>query len=111
MISFGFVRPFPIVHSLLSISQGRHLLAQLGLLQQLTAIFLQQMFSSAIRAKMATSFAARRGFPPLAPSSVAPYHYAEGPRTNIPFNPMTKHFFWRYWAFMSLFTPDLCAEA
>ncbi|KAJ6012717.1 hypothetical protein N7499_012679 [Penicillium canescens] len=58
------------------------------------------MFSSAIRAKMATSFAARRGFSTTRTQFGSPYHYAEGPRTNIPFNPMTKRFFWRYWAFM-----------
>jgi cytochrome c oxidase subunit 7c len=49
---------------------------------------------------MATSFAARRGFSTTRTQLGSPYHYAEGPRTNIPFNPMTKRFFWRYWAFM-----------
>ncbi|CRL18755.1 hypothetical protein N7455_005624 [Penicillium solitum] len=61
---------------------------------------LLKMYSSAIRARMATSFAARRGFSTTRTQLGSPYHYAEGPRTNIPFNPLTKHFFWRYWAFM-----------
>jgi cytochrome c oxidase subunit 7c len=49
---------------------------------------------------MATTVA-RRGFSTTRAQLGSPYHYAEGPRTNIPFNPLTKHFFWRYWAFMS----------
>ncbi|KAJ5373369.1 hypothetical protein N7517_005375 [Penicillium concentricum] len=61
---------------------------------------LLKMYSSAIRARMATSFVARRGFSTTRTQLGSPYHYAEGPRTNIPFNPLTKHFFWRYWAFM-----------
>ncbi|KAJ5501454.1 hypothetical protein LT330_000998 [Penicillium expansum] len=61
---------------------------------------LLKMYSSAIRARMATSFAARRGFSTTRTQLGSPYHYAEGPRTNIPFNPLTKYFFWRYWAFM-----------
>lgn len=61
----------------------------------------QMYASSAIRARLATA-AARRGFSTTRTQFGSPYHYAEGPRTNIPFNPLTKHFFWRYWAFMSL---------
>ncbi|KAJ5342016.1 Cytochrome c oxidase subunit VIIc [Penicillium brevicompactum] len=60
-----------------------------------------QMYSSAIRARMATSFVARRGFSTTRTQLGSPYHYAEGPRTNIPFNPLTKFFFLRYWGFMS----------
>jgi cytochrome c oxidase subunit 7c len=56
--------------------------------------------SSAARARLAT--VARRGFSTSRAQLGSPYHYAEGPRTNIPFNPLTKHFFWRYWAFMGL---------
>lgn len=50
---------------------------------------------------MATSFAARRGFSTTRTQLASPYHYAEGPRSNIPFNPLTKYFFLRYWSFMS----------
>ncbi|KAL1639785.1 hypothetical protein SLS58_007527 [Diplodia intermedia] len=30
----------------------------------------------------------------------SPYHYPEGPRSNLPFNPLTKFFAVRYWSFM-----------
>lgn len=59
----------------------------------------QMYASSAVRARLAT-VAARRGFSTTRASLGSPYHYAEGPRSNIPFNPLTKHFFWRYWGFM-----------
>ncbi|CAG8393979.1 unnamed protein product [Penicillium salamii] len=59
-----------------------------------------KMYTSAVRARMATSFAARRGFSTTRTQLGSPYHYAEGPRTNIPFNPLTKFFFLRYWGFM-----------
>jgi cytochrome c oxidase subunit 7c len=29
----------------------------------------------------------------------SPYHYPEGPYTNIPFNPKSRTFFIQYWAF------------
>ncbi|EOD44286.1 Cytochrome-c oxidase chain viic [Neofusicoccum parvum] len=32
----------------------------------------------------------------------SPYHYPEGPRSNIPFNPLTKFFVVRYWTFMAV---------
>ncbi|KAK0654718.1 putative membrane protein [Lasiodiplodia hormozganensis] len=32
----------------------------------------------------------------------SPYHYPEGPRSNIPFNPLTKFFAVRYWSFMAV---------
>ncbi|EDN09094.1 conserved hypothetical protein [Histoplasma mississippiense (nom. inval.)] len=54
---------------------------------------------SATRARMATSVA-RRGFHTTQPQMSSPFHYPEGPRTNLPFNPLTKRFAWRYWAFM-----------
>jgi len=62
--------------------------------------FTQMFASSAVRARLAT-VAARRGFSTSRAQLASPYHYAEGPRTNIPFNPLTKYFFFRYWAFMS----------
>ncbi|KAK2793523.1 Cytochrome c oxidase assembly protein cox15 [Onygenales sp. PD_12] len=49
---------------------------------------------------MATTLG-RRGFHSTRAQMSSPYHYPEGPRTNIPFNPMTRFFFWRYWAFMT----------
>lgn len=58
--------------------------------------------TAALRAKMATSLVARRGFSTTRAQLGSPYHYPEGPRSNIPFNPLTRFFFWRYWAFMGL---------
>src|SRR3954469_18717918 len=72
MISFGFVRPFPIVHSLLSVSQGRHLLAQLGLLQQLTAVFYDRCSPPLSGPRWPPPSLPVVASPPLAPSSVAP---------------------------------------
>jgi cytochrome c oxidase subunit 7c len=68
----------------------------------LTGVF-KMNAASALRARMATSFVARRGFSTTRAQLGSPYHYAEGPRSNIPFNPLTKYFFWRYWAFMSTY--------
>ncbi|KAJ5368313.1 uncharacterized protein N7496_008073 [Penicillium cataractarum] len=64
-----------------------------------STLYLKMYVSSAVRARLAT-VAARRGFSTTRAQLGSPYHYAEGPRSNIPFNPLTKHFFWRYWAFM-----------
>ena len=55
----------------------------------------------ALRARMANSLVARRGFSTTRGQLASPYHYAEGPRTTVPFNPLTKYFFYRYWGFMS----------
>lgn len=43
---------------------------------------------------------ARRGFHTTRPQLGSPYHYPEGPRSNIPFNPLTRFFAVRYWGFM-----------
>lgn len=59
-----------------------------------------QMFSrAAVRAT--TQVAGRRGFHATRSQMSSPYHYAEGPYTNIPFNPKKKTFpilFWGYCA-------------
>lgn len=58
------------------------------------------MFSrAAVRAT--TQVAGRRGFHATRSQMSSPYHYAEGPYTNIPFNPKKKGFpilFWGYCA-------------
>ncbi|KAJ5232464.1 hypothetical protein N7468_005420 [Penicillium chermesinum] len=56
------------------------------------------MYTTAARARLAT--VARRGFSTTRSQLASPYHYAEGPRSNIPFNPKTKFFAVRYWSFM-----------
>ncbi|KAK3082365.1 hypothetical protein LTS18_004277 [Coniosporium uncinatum] len=44
---------------------------------------------------------ARRGFSSTRTQLASPYHYPEGPRSNIPFNPLTKYFALRFWGFMA----------
>ncbi|KAF2100649.1 hypothetical protein NA57DRAFT_74249 [Rhizodiscina lignyota] len=56
----------------------------------------------AIRASAASSQIARRGFHTTRAQFASPYHYPEGPRSNIPFNPLTKYFFLRYWGFCAV---------
>jgi cytochrome c oxidase subunit 7c len=45
---------------------------------------------------------ARRGFHSTRSQLSSPYHYPDGPRSNIPFNPLTKWFAFRYWTFMAV---------
>ncbi|ETI22322.1 hypothetical protein G647_06396, partial [Cladophialophora carrionii CBS 160.54] len=55
-----------------------------------------------LRARMATRLVARRGFTSTTRrmDAFSPYHYPEGPYTNLPFNPKTRFFWLRYWLFM-----------
>ncbi|KAM3076223.1 Cytochrome c oxidase assembly protein cox15 [Clarireedia jacksonii] len=57
---------------------------------------------AAVRASSTTSMVARRGFHSTRAQLSSPYHYPEGPRSNIPFNPLTKWFALRYWTFMAV---------
>ncbi|KAK3344310.1 cytochrome c oxidase subunit VIIc-domain-containing protein [Lasiosphaeria hispida] len=50
----------------------------------------------------ASGLVARRGFQTTRAQLSSPYHYPEGPYTNIPFNPKTKWFAFRYWGFMAV---------
>lgn len=43
---------------------------------------------------------ATRAFRTSAARLSSPYHYPEGPRSNLPFNPLTKYFYVRYWGTM-----------
>ncbi|KAM3420706.1 hypothetical protein BST61_g3957 [Cercospora zeina] len=56
---------------------------------------------SRVLARRAPTAALRRNFTTTRPQLSSPYHYPEGPRSNIPFNPLTKFFAFRYWAFMA----------
>ncbi len=47
-----------------------------------------------------TSALGRRGFHATRAQLKSPYHYPEGPYTNIPFNPRGKWFPVQYWGFM-----------
>ncbi|OCK81788.1 hypothetical protein K432DRAFT_294684 [Lepidopterella palustris CBS 459.81] len=57
---------------------------------------------TAFRASATTALVARRGFQTTRAQLSSPYHYPEGPRSNIPFNPLTKYFALRYWTFMAV---------
>ncbi|KAK2072927.1 hypothetical protein P8C59_007250 [Phyllachora maydis] len=50
--------------------------------------------------RTSNSLVARRGFQTTRAQLTSPYHYPEGPRSNIPFNPKTRFFALRYWSFM-----------
>jgi len=55
---------------------------------------------SALRVTPISSAVARRSFQTSTVRLGSPYHYPEGPRSNIPFNPLTKFFYLRYWGYM-----------
>ncbi|KFX97812.1 hypothetical protein O988_04669 [Pseudogymnoascus sp. VKM F-3808] len=62
-----------------------------------------KMFArTATRVSPMAQMAARRGFHSTRSQMASPYHYPEGPRNNLPFNPLTKFFALRYWSFMAL---------
>ena len=52
-------------------------------------------------ARLASRAVARRGFHTSRAQFSSPYHYPEGPYTNIPFNPRSKWFALGYWGFMA----------
>jgi len=53
---------------------------------------------AAVRAS--TRLAGQRGFHTTRAQLSSPYHYPDGPRSNIPFNPKSRFFALRYWAFL-----------
>ncbi|KFH48530.1 hypothetical protein ACRE_006740 [Hapsidospora chrysogenum ATCC 11550] len=55
-----------------------------------------QMYARAA-ARTTTSLVTRRGFHATRARLSSPYHYPEGPYTNIPFNPRSKWFGVGYW--------------
>ncbi|KAJ4294594.1 Cytochrome c oxidase assembly protein cox15 [Kalmusia sp. IMI 367209] len=55
---------------------------------------------AAFRATAAPSLVARRGFQSTRAQLSSPYHYPEGPRSNLPFDPLKKGFAFKYWGFM-----------
>ncbi|CEJ81788.1 Putative Cytochrome-c oxidase chain VIIc-like protein [[Torrubiella] hemipterigena] len=48
-----------------------------------------------------TSLVTKRGFHATRPRMSSPYHYPEGPYSNLPFDPRKKGFALGYWAFMA----------
>ncbi|KAI5269967.1 IkappaB kinase complex, IKAP component [Aureobasidium subglaciale] len=61
---------------------------------------------------VANQIVARRAFSSTRMQLASPYHYPEGPRSNLPFNPLTKMFAFRFWGFMAtgFFLPFGVAE-
>ncbi|KAH6695395.1 hypothetical protein F5X68DRAFT_198371 [Plectosphaerella plurivora] len=60
-----------------------------------------------IRAVPKATPSAARGFHATRAQLSSPYHYPEGPISNLPFNPKSKFFGAGYWSFMlvGFFTP------
>jgi hypothetical protein len=52
------------------------------------------------RAASAPTLVARRGFQSTRAQFSSPYHYPEGPRSNLPFDPLKRGFAFKYWGFM-----------
>ncbi|KAF2710610.1 hypothetical protein K504DRAFT_431352 [Pleomassaria siparia CBS 279.74] len=53
----------------------------------------------AFRATANPAFVARRGFQSTRPQLSSPYHYPEGPRSNLPFDPLKKSFVFKFWGY------------
>lgn len=53
-------------------------------------------------ASTTTSLVARRGFQTTRARFSSPYHYPEGPYSNLPFNTKTRFFGLRYWGFLAV---------
>ncbi|KAH7389626.1 putative cytochrome c subunit [Phaeosphaeria sp. MPI-PUGE-AT-0046c] len=52
------------------------------------------------RAASAPTLVARRGFQSTRAQMASPFHYPEGPRSNLPFDPLKRGFAFKYWGFM-----------
>lgn len=57
---------------------------------------------SRVAIRQASAAVQRRGFQTTRAQLSSPYHYPEGPGSNLPFNPKTKYFGLRYWGFMAV---------
>jgi cytochrome c oxidase subunit 7c len=51
---------------------------------------------------MVARIVARRAFSTTRARLSSPYHYPEGPRSNLPFNTKTRFFALRYWGFLGV---------
>ncbi|KAF2740605.1 hypothetical protein EJ04DRAFT_558602 [Polyplosphaeria fusca] len=57
------------------------------------------MSRAAFRVAANPATVARRGFQSTRAQFASPYHYPEGPRSNLPFNPLSKWFAVKYWSY------------
>ncbi|KAG6010957.1 hypothetical protein E4U21_002627 [Claviceps maximensis] len=60
---------------------------------------IQMLSRAAVRTT--NTLVARRGFHATRARMSSPYHYPEGPYSNLPFNPRSKWFGPGFWAFMA----------
>lgn len=54
---------------------------------------------AAFRATARPVFVARRGFQSTRAQLSSPYHYPEGPRSNLPFDPLKRGFAIKFWGY------------
>ena len=80
--------------------------------KSLTGLFfflpLQKMIAARAAVRSTTqAVVARRAFTTTRVRLSSPYHYPEGPYSNLPFDPRKKGFAWKYWTFcfVGFFTP------
>lgn len=70
--------------------------------QMLSRAIARAAFQRSAASTTTTGLVARRGFQTTRAQLSSPYHYAEGPYTNVPFNTKTRFFKLRYWSFMAV---------
>jgi hypothetical protein len=61
---------------------------------------MKMLARATFRAASAPTLVARRGFQSTRAQLSSPYHYPEGPRSNLPFDPLKRGFAFKYWGFM-----------
>jgi hypothetical protein len=61
---------------------------------------MKMLARATVRAASAPTLVARRGFQSTRAQLSSPYHYPEGPRSNLPFDPLKRGFAFKYWGFM-----------
>lgn len=66
---------------------------------------------AAFRATSAPTLVARRGFQSTRARLASPYHYPEGPRSNLPFDPLKKSFPFKFWTFCGMLRAAAIAVA
>lgn len=60
---------------------------------------------AAFRATQTPVVVARRGFQSTRAQFSSPYHYPEGPRSNLPFDPLKKSFVFKFWGYAGKLGP------
>lgn len=71
---------------------------------------IQMIAHNAVRARLAASPLTRRAFSTTRAQMVG-FHYPEGARSSLPFNPLTRFFAFRYWTFCGKTTSQRSEDA